>query len=157
MEQIVSFDRVSSLISSCMRKGVKTNNFLTAGDYLCDIASGSLFPCLARRSFDLRRGRATAGFIFTCLSPFRPDIEINEPVVLNCSKARGQDADTFGILENAGSDCLTEYAFSARSLVRNNTFAEIRGSARSRRTAAGYESCFDRYTGCIPDTTGSGQ
>lgn len=163
MEQIVSFDRVSSLISSCMRKGVKTNNFLTAGDYLCDIASGSLF-CHAWPGglLILRRRPGYSRLYFHLLELHSaPDIEINEPVVLELTQ-KPADRDAGHLLEywkNAGfRDCLNRIRLQragTEPCPEINTLAEIRRPQLSeqRELAGLYESCFDRYTGCIPDTT----
>ena len=161
MEQIKSFERISSLISSCMKKGVKTNNFLTAADYEADIASGSLFcHTWPGGLLVLRRRKGYNRLYFHIFEPYRPpEIEINELTVLELPM-RPDDAEG-GLLSEYWKNAGFKVRLNRIRLQRSEAqpFPEISEDREIRKPQPPdlealvklYEGCFDRYTGCIPN------
>lgn len=160
MEQILSFDRISSLISSRMKKGVKTNNFLTAEDYRAEIAKGSLFcDTWPGGLMVMLRRKGFYRLYFHISEPYPPPDEIiSGAAVLELPFRPGEDAGE-----------ALEYWKSAGFALRLNRIRLQRADANAGQEiisdvpvrkagpedldelAGLYEDCFDRYTGCIPD------
>ncbi len=160
MEQIKSFDRICSLISSCMKKGVKTNNFLTAEDYRADIASGSLFcHTWSGGLIVLRRRAGYSRLYFHIFEPFStPDIKINELTVLELPFRPGDsEGELLSYWKSVGFNARLNRIRLQRSgtspCPETDTNMEIKRPQPSElgMLAGLYENCFDRYTGCIPD------
>ncbi|MBR4111169.1 MAG: GNAT family N-acetyltransferase [Clostridia bacterium] len=158
MKRVDRYETISALISKQIRKGVKTNNFLTENDLKIEIENNSLYYYEYDGGLLILRDRTTHYILNYYINDITKNIEKifeKDVVVEIVSRPNNNDNEVIKYFEKQNFACCIErvrYAHTCDEIVDNDTADAIQ-LCKTNDAEKVYEILkenFDSYTGCIP-------